>query len=297
MNTLHKCIPTLVSTLLLLWITLTSPAEAQAMNQFSLGVNAYRQHDYELALATFTQIIEQEDSDSLSAAYGNRCLIELELEAYQAAIADCTRSLQLNPTSSESYLNRGLAHYRVHEYGAAIEDYGRQLQQTADDYRAFYNRGLAQAGLSHYAQAIQDYTQAIALSPESPTQRIAQVYADRGSAYLATGEYQKAASDFSQTIAYDASNVEAYLNRAYASHLLNNDAAALRDLNRVLALDPTHAKTHFNLGMLRYQLGQIEGAIASFEQAAQYFFHQNASDDYARVMTILNQLQLPSAFG
>ena len=165
------------------------------------------------------------------------------------------------------------------------------------DYRALYNRGLAQAGLHHYSQAIADYTQSIELTPDIQPVHRAQVYADRGLIHLQLERYDEAVSDFSQAIGYDDAAIEAYCNRAYALHGLHNDTAALKDLHRVLALDPTHAKTYFNLGILRYHIGQREAAIASFEQAAYHFFSQNDDSGYAKAMTILNQLQLSTALG
>jgi hypothetical protein len=64
-----------------------------------------------------------------------------------------------------------------------------------------------------------------------------------------------------------------------------------------LAIDPTHAETSFNVGMLRYQRGQLEGAIASFQQAAYHFYAQDEMNNYERVMTILHQLSDRSTVG
>ncbi|MGF1514190.1 MAG: tetratricopeptide repeat protein [Elainellaceae cyanobacterium] len=281
-----------------LFATVAPPAKASAApSVFQQGVAAYQKHDYTQAIDAFTQVIEQGRSPSLAAAYGNRCLVEVELQAYRRAIADCTHGLALNPVNTESYLNRGLAYYRISDYAAAIDDYSQRLTQVPDDYRAFYNRGLAQAGLDHSAQAIADYSRAIEITSRFSPRRAAKVYADRGITYLQLERYDSALADFSQAIAHDSAQSDVYFNRAYAAHSLGQDAAALSDLKQVLSLDPTHAKTHFNLGMLYYQLGHVEGAIASFEQAAYHFFTQNNIRDYERVMAILEQLQTPSAFG
>lgn len=282
---------------LLLIAVVPARADVAPSHLFQQGVDAYQEHNYPQAIDTFTQVIQQDQASSklLAAAYGNRCLIELELDAYRQAIADCTQGLRLNPVNTESYLNRGLAYYRVNDYTAAIRDYDKRLAYVSDDHRALYNRGLANASLERYDQALKDYSRSIGVSRELPDKRMAEIHFDRGLAYLKLEQYNSAASDFSQAIAHDNLNTEAYVNRAYAAHALGDNKMALRDLDQVLALNPAHAKAHFNLGMLHCDQGHLTGAIANFEQAARHFFAQNSMEDYRQVMTILHQLQPASA--
>ncbi|MEO0408621.1 MAG: tetratricopeptide repeat protein [Cyanobacteria bacterium P01_A01_bin.135] len=270
-------------------------AAAPSPTLFDFGVQAYQQENYTSALDAFTRVIQRGDSSETAAAYGNRCLVELAVQDYPQAIADCTQGLQLGLPGTEPYLNRGLAYYRAGDYAAALADYRRILQTTPNDYRALYNRGLAQAELGRHAQALRDYHRSLQYSPPLPPKRLARIHLDQGWSHLQLDQHDEAILDFSQAIAYNDANAEAYLGRAYVAHCRGENSAELSDLTHILAIDPTHAKAHFNLGMLRYQQGQVVSAIASFEQAAYHFLQQKNFDDYHHAKQMLQQLQPPTA--
>ena len=112
---------------------------------FQSGVNAAQNHEYEQAIALFTQAIAQEDHPI--AAYSNRCNVQNALGNYEAAIADCTVALIRDPKQAEAYLNRGLANYRMGNYPTALRDNDRLIQLNLNDFRAYLNRGLVQVAL------------------------------------------------------------------------------------------------------------------------------------------------------
>ncbi|NJK28327.1 MAG: tetratricopeptide repeat protein, partial [Coleofasciculaceae cyanobacterium SM2_3_26] len=133
---------------------------------FQQGINALKQGDYPTAIEAFTHAIQR--SEHVTAAYGDRCLAHLQLEAFHEAIADCTQAIERNANTSdnnttqnaEAYLNRGLAWYRLGEFPAAIADYRQALQLHPHDGRTHYNLGLAHFALEAYAEAIAHYDRA-----------------------------------------------------------------------------------------------------------------------------------------
>lgn len=274
-------------------------ASSFSLDLFNKGIDAYQHHDNQQAIDAFKQVTDQEDASAQirAAAYGNRCLIELQQADHEQAIADCTKGINLDSDNLEFYLNRGLAYYRVGDYVAAIADYDHLLDSDPNDYRAFYNRGLAQFALEQYGEAIASYDQSIQLSPDLISVRMADIYDDRGAAYLLLDDYNQAITNFSQAIAYEDSDTRAYFNRGCAHHRARDEIAALEDFHRVLAMSPTHAETYFNLGMLRYDMGYIDGAIASMKQAAYHFYTQGKREGYEKALGVLRQLQQFSTFG
>jgi hypothetical protein len=84
------------------------------------------------------------------------------------------------------------------------------------------------------AQSPQDCDHAVGLQPDAPAVRL-----DRGFISLATGRDAVARGDFQAVLARDAGNAGALFGTALLEGFSGNEAAAARDRDRALALDPT----------------------------------------------------------
>ncbi len=267
-----------------------SPAPASpAKSLLRAGNTAFQTGDYELALQQFTQAIALEAS---SAAYGNRCLVELYLEAYEPAIADCNQALQLNPTATESYLNRGLAYHRSGQPAQAIADYDQLLQLKPHDFRAHYNRGLARVEQQAYRAAIVDYGEAIRQVTPLDHPTLAAIHNDRGLAELWLEQWPQAVADFTQAIQFDGSDLRPYYNRGCTYHQQGQLTAALQDFTQVLQIAPDHAQAYLSRGLLQQQLGNPEAALADLQIAAEYFNSQGAKVAYLQTMQLIQKLRV-----
>ena len=112
-------------------------------------------------------VIKPKNEEILSAEdYINRGISKYNLGNYNAAIADYTSAIRIDPDDAIAYYNRGLAKYYLGNYNAAIADYTSAIRIDPDDALAYYNRGIAKDDLGNYNAAITDYTSAIRIDPD-----------------------------------------------------------------------------------------------------------------------------------
>ncbi|MFM7425935.1 MAG: tetratricopeptide repeat protein [Elainella sp.] len=252
------------------------------------GVAAFQAEDYQLAVERFTAAIAAEPD---LAAYSNRCLAQIYLNAYEQAIADCTAALEFSSREPESLLNRGLAYYRLGEFSNAIADYNALLQLKPHDFRAYYNRGLAQAELQAYREALVDYGEAMRQISPLDHSTLAEVHNDRGLAQLQLEHWPQAIADFTQAIQFNNSSLRAYYNRGCAYHHQGNLTASLNDFSQVLQLDPNHAQSYLSRGLVQQQLGHQQDALSDLQQAARYFQRQGAVVAYQQTLNLIERLR------
>ena len=82
---------------------------------------------------------------------------------YSGAIADYSKSIELEPNFSGTYNNRANVYFTLKRYDEAIADYSKAIELKPDYASAFYNRGLSFYSLKRYDEAIKDFTSAIYL--------------------------------------------------------------------------------------------------------------------------------------
>lgn len=81
------------------------------------GNKAFKQGDYEAAVASYGTAIEHDGS--MVAARNNRAMALLKLERWQEALADCDAVLEGDPGNVKALLRRGEALKQVGDEGAA----------------------------------------------------------------------------------------------------------------------------------------------------------------------------------
>ncbi|MFA6246940.1 MAG: tetratricopeptide repeat protein, partial [Mucilaginibacter sp.] len=86
---------------------------------------------------------------------------------YNAAIADFTKAIQLEPKNGRAYFYRANAYNDQKEYMMAVQDYDRAIELDPKNPFAYFYRGNANNAQQKYADAITDITKAIALAPNA----------------------------------------------------------------------------------------------------------------------------------
>ena len=119
-------------------------------------------------------------------------------EDFSGAIADYTKSIELDPDYTYAYLRRGLAKYYLKDFNGAIADYTKAIELSTDYSSAYYNRGLAKHDLKDFSGAIADYTKAIELSTDYSS-----AYYNRGLAKYYLKDFNGAIADYTKSLELD----------------------------------------------------------------------------------------------
>lgn len=82
---------------------------------------------------------------------------------FEAAIADYTMAVQLNPQHCRAYYNRAFSHDRLNRFEDAIADYSRALDIEPGNATALHNRGSLFERLGRLQEALHDFSQAISM--------------------------------------------------------------------------------------------------------------------------------------
>ena len=78
--------------------------------------------NYEQALAAYDQALERRTVSSIADVYYNRGTTYARLQRHEAAVADYTRSLELDAHNAEARVNRGLSYLQLERYEDCLRD-------------------------------------------------------------------------------------------------------------------------------------------------------------------------------
>jgi tetratricopeptide (TPR) repeat protein len=227
-----------------------APAVAPA-NKAASGAEAHivRAKEYEgkrdddAAIAEYTKAIELDPDNA--EAYNRRGIAYGKKGDGDRAFAGFNRAIKLDPDYAEAYCNRGFAYYIKKDCGQAIADFNRAIKLDPDYAEAYCRRGYAYGKKGDYGQAITDINRAIELDPD-----YAWAYYGRADAYGEKGDYDQAIADYTQAIKLNPDYAAAYVSRGsaylmYKKVVGKNDCnRAIADINRAIELDPDNASVY-----------------------------------------------------
>lgn len=98
-------------------------------------------------------------------AYFNRGALNDEERNFEAAIADYTAAIGLNPSDSAAFLMRGNAHDSKGDKDKALADYSEAIRLDPNDASGYFNRGAVYHEQGDKEKAIADYSKAVAIDP------------------------------------------------------------------------------------------------------------------------------------
>ena len=88
------------------------------------GNKAFNEGDWDMALSCYTQAIQLLDSDNVDKAilFKNKAAVYLKLSDYEAAVRDCTASLQITPNDPKALFRRCQAYEALERFEEAYAD-------------------------------------------------------------------------------------------------------------------------------------------------------------------------------
>jgi tetratricopeptide (TPR) repeat protein len=159
------------------------------------------------------------------------------LDELDAALADFSRAIELDPDIAFSYAFRAGIYRQQANYDAALRDVNRAIELDPTEATYIYDRARIYAFSGDTDNALTDYTQAIELAPPDSIE-LHLYFFNRGLLYSNRGDTDKALADYTRAIEIKADYALPYFNRSltYLVRGQGEAAAALPDLDRYIEL-------------------------------------------------------------
>ncbi|GII03759.1 hypothetical protein Pta02_57670 [Planobispora takensis] len=144
----------------------------------------------------------------------------------------------------------------------ALEEYGTAIaiDPLFADY--YLDRGNLLLSLGRTEDALADYETAISVSPPLP-----EAYYNRAELHLVMGDLESGRADLDRVLELDPGYLDAYVNRAGVLAMLGREARARDDVAAGLRLDPGNPHLLTVRGQLDVEAGRFEEAAAAFDAA------------------------------
>lgn len=184
------------------------------------------------------------------------------------------------PTSALPYWNRGQYLRKKGEVARALADYTTAVNVDPDNPELYNSRGktyfdLASTGkredpktAENLQKALSDYNKSIELSEKKPKTQ-SEALINRGAAKGLSGQFEAALVDLNKGVALDPTNKNGYFNRSIVYYNLNNYDQAINDYSEYLKLEPYDANMLYERGMLRRVKSQFNDSKADLDRAIQ----------------------------
>ena len=232
----------------------------QASGFVAKGTANYHKGEYDSAIANFSKSL-QLDPRRVDA-YVLRGIAYAEQGDYDRAIADYESVLRLAPDFADAYILRGIAYQEKGEHDLAIVDFDIGLQLTPEEAEAYYHRGISYAEKGEYDQAIADYEATLQINPDH-----AIAFHNRGLAYFDKGDYDRAIADFDEALRLNPDYESAYGNRGNAYYEKREYDRAIADYGAAMQFSPDFSYAYNKRGLAYTCIGEFARAIADFDEA------------------------------
>jgi membrane associated rhomboid family serine protease/lipoprotein NlpI len=177
------------------------------------------------------------------------------------ALAENTRSIELDPKDPEVYENRARANQAKGNYDAAIADFTHAIELDPKDKDAYDNRGNAREDKGDVDGALVDFARAIDLDPND-----SYAYNGLGYAEQIKGDLDGAIADYTHAVELNPKDAFAYKQLGKAQFEKHNWSHALAEFRSDCKLDPKEDYSHFFIWLIRMRQGEKE--VANEELAA-----------------------------
>ncbi len=235
-----------------------------------LGAALASKQEREAALANLSRAIELDPRNA--AAYYGRARVHAETEQSDKALADLEVYLQLKPHSREALRWRGMIHQFRGDYERALADANELLRLGPQDALAYHRRAMAYLGQGNFEEARRDIEEAVRLEPQNRPARLTRArLAQKQERYPeALADYEAAAAGSPRTATF--LNSLAWFLATCADEKLRDGARAGTLAREACELSSWGSPYHIDtLAAACAEEGRFEEAAAFQQQAMEGF--------------------------
>lgn len=236
-------------------------AGASAYSDFNAGIAAHNRGNWDETIRRMTLALAAPDllRSFRVPAYIDRADAHRSKKEWDAAVADYSAALALDPDNLESLLRRAAVYGRQKKYEAAVADYSSIIRRLPGEPIGYAARGFIYEEQGNFDAAIADFTAIVGLAPKD-----AFGYSLRGNALRRKGDFEKAIDDQDKAIDIDDKSARNYFDRAQ-SYLDEGDyRRAVGDASDGLKLSPDNSDGRLQLGLAQWAYGRFSDAAATF---------------------------------
>ncbi len=267
-----------------------------AQKVFNAGVEAYKGDDFETAKAKFLKSLEMDpDQPFAHLALGS---YYFEIADYDAALGSATRAVEIDPQNVRAHrivyeshqalgnkdealkaakilaeidksadavaiiFNEGVTAYRVGDKKTAKESFLRALEKDPQLTAALSALAIVYLQEQSWAEAAEMAERLLAVEPDDH-----KALRMRWDAYRAAGNAEKEREAFAALTASDPKVLaNDFYNQGAKQFEANDLAEAQASFEKVLEIDPDHARAHYQLGLCLVSSGESAKAREHLEK-------------------------------
>jgi tetratricopeptide (TPR) repeat protein len=245
----------------------TSP-EAQAA--FDEGVRLMRlgRRHYKEALEPFTRATRLDPR--LYEAWHDLGVLNTALGAYEAALDDFQRALDVQPGSRKTVLAYGESLRRAHEQKKAADLYARWLASDPGDFevRARYSQALREAGGDSLNAALEQ-ARLLLTSAGGDVSHTVVAYNALALTYYKMGKFELAETALHKAADLDPKSAFVWNNLGLAAFERGHDQEAFLDFQKASELDPRYVEARLNKAVVYLDCGDYKHARQDLEKAVE----------------------------
>ena len=191
------------------------------------------------------------------------CMIAVIAAQIPLAERECGRAIALSPRDSIGYKYRGLAYLVEHRFERAEMDLREAVRLDPGDPDSQAGFAQALSGQGRFTEAVARFGVALEMAPRDVRFLSARCWALAGEGK----DFAAALKDCDRAIQLDPRYAVAYDSRGFVYLRSGRDRLAARDYSTALKLTPARATALFGRGMAGLHLGQQSSALADIRAA------------------------------
>ena len=183
--------------------------------------------DFRKAMTFFDEYVAKRPTDS--RAYSIRGNAFRRSKAWNSALVDYTKAIELKSEDDLLFFNRGTVFEKLGQMESALIDYNEAIKLNSKTAEYFFRRAVLQFNSRNLPLAVTDLSTAIKLDPNEPN-----YYYIRGLMYSRETKYEPAIDDFTAALRIKSDWDEVLLERATSYFATGNRHRGRADLLKCL---------------------------------------------------------------
>lgn len=209
-------------------------------------------------------------------------------KSYKLAISYYAKALKTEPKNETALVGLGKMFYYEDALKDAKKVFSSLLKENPNNSSAICYMAKLYAEEGKYKEAAKQIDRAIKLDPKNYEYEL-----EAGQYAMNMGKFTEAAKHFTRAIEIDGNYFLAYTYRASLYEMQGLFKKALPDWERCFSANPSYYFAAESSGVIRFSLGDFEGAFLSFESAGKV--RSNLSYDLMSIVSLLRAGKVENA--